>query len=118
MEGTSSDLRTGLPNQMIEIHEPMRLLVVAEQSIEVLTAIYQRQPPLQELVGNGWVQLVAKDPDSGEIHLFDPQRGWIPWQASDTPLPRVARSIECYRGQSGPCPPALIAAPDEVGTHA
>lgn len=113
MEGTASDLRTGLPNQMIEIHEPMRLLAVVEQTTDLLTAIYRRQPPLQELVGNGWVQLAAKDPDSGEIHLFEPDKGWVPWQPPDRPLRRVGRSIECYAGQSGPCPPALIAAPDE-----
>jgi hypothetical protein len=26
MDGAASDLRTGLPRQMIEIHEPVRLL--------------------------------------------------------------------------------------------
>jgi uncharacterized protein YbcC (UPF0753/DUF2309 family) len=62
MQGASSDLRTGLPLQMIEIHEPMRLLVVVEQTTELLSAIYQRQPPMQELVGNGWVVLAAKHP--------------------------------------------------------
>lgn len=114
MEGCASDLRTGLPHQMIELHEPMRLLVVVEQTTGMLAAIYQRQPPLQELFGNGWAQLAAKDPDSGEIHLFEPDKGWIPWQPPKRPLRRVERSIECYAGQSGPCPPALIAAPDEV----
>jgi len=114
MEGSASDLRTGLPHQMVEIHEPMRLLVVVEQRRDMLAAIYQRQPPLQELIGNGWVHLAAKDPDSGEIHLFEPDKGWRPWQPPERPLRRVERSIECYAGQSGPCPPALIAAPDEV----
>jgi uncharacterized protein YbcC (UPF0753/DUF2309 family) len=118
MEGACSDLRTGLPNQMIEIHEPMRLLAVVEQTTEMLTAIYRRQPPLQELVGNGWVQLAAKDPDSGEIHLFAPDKGWVPWRPPEAPLRRVERSIECYAGQSGPCPPAIIAAPDEMDVPA
>jgi uncharacterized protein YbcC (UPF0753/DUF2309 family) len=54
MEGASSDLRTGLPRQMISIHEAMRLQVVVEHRTEVLTRIYERQPPLQELIGNGW----------------------------------------------------------------
>lgn len=114
LEGTASDLRTGLPNQMIEIHEPMRLLAVVEQTTELLTKIYQRQPPLQELVGNGWVQLAAKDPESGDIHLFEPNRGWVPWQPPERPLRRVERSLDCYAGQSGPCPPVLIAAPDNT----
>ena len=30
MDGHASDLRTGLPWQMVEIHEPVRLLVVVE----------------------------------------------------------------------------------------
>ncbi|MCG6862216.1 MAG: DUF2309 domain-containing protein [Chromatiaceae bacterium] len=112
MEGAASDLRTGLPNQMIEIHEPMRLLAVVEQTTELLTAIYRRQPPLQELVGNGWVQLVAKNPESGAIQLFEPNQGWVPWQPPDSPLRCLDRSIQCYAGRSGPCPPTLIAAPD------
>lgn len=114
MEGTASDLRTGLPHQMIEIHEPMRLLAVVEQTTDMLTKVYQRQPPLQELVGNGWVQLVSKDPLSGEIHLFEPDGRWASWQPPVTPLRRVDRSLECFAGQSGPCPPALIAAPDGI----
>ena len=60
MEGASSDLRTGLPQQMIEIHEPMRLLVVLEQTRAVVSAIYHRQPPLQELIGNGWIIVAVK----------------------------------------------------------
>ncbi|HIE53615.1 MAG TPA: DUF2309 family protein, partial [Chromatiaceae bacterium] len=36
MEGSASDLRTGLPKQMIEIHEPMRLLLVVEAAPEVI----------------------------------------------------------------------------------
>jgi uncharacterized protein YbcC (UPF0753/DUF2309 family) len=37
MQGASSDLRTGLPLQMVEIHEPMRLLVIVEQTLEIVT---------------------------------------------------------------------------------
>jgi len=80
MEGASSDLRTGLPRQMIEIHEAMRLQVMCEASTEMLSRIYERQPPLQELIGNGWLLLSAKDPVSGSIHVFDPREGWI-WPA-------------------------------------
>jgi uncharacterized protein YbcC (UPF0753/DUF2309 family) len=109
MEGASSDLRTGLPRQMVEIHEAMRLLVVVEAAIQTLSRIYQRQPPLQELVGNGWVQLVAMDPANGSLHRFLPERGWIEWQPdSERPLPSVARSADWYLGSDGPLSPALI----------
>ncbi|MCU7914615.1 MAG: DUF2309 domain-containing protein [Candidatus Thiodiazotropha sp. (ex Gloverina cf. vestifex)] len=108
MEGANSDLRTGLPRQMIEIHEAMRLLVVVEAKTEVLTEIYQRQPPLQELVGNAWVQLTAMDPDDGTIHLFKPDKGWVKWQSDEKPLTQVNRSADWYLGSDGPLPPALI----------
>jgi uncharacterized protein YbcC (UPF0753/DUF2309 family) len=107
MDGADSDLRTGLPWQMVEIHEPMRLLVVVEQSPDVLSAILGRQPALQELVGNAWIVLAAKDPHSGAITRYCPRRGWLPWSGPAV-LPQVARSADWFAGESGPLPPARI----------
>jgi len=113
MQGANSDLRTGLPKQMIEIHEAMRLLVVIEQTLEIVTAVYQRQPPLQELVGNGWVIVAAKDPDSGALHLFDPQAGWEPW-SGNVDVKTVKRSVDWFAGDREPLPPVLLERPLEV----
>lgn len=107
MEGAESDLRTGLPRQMIEIHEAMRLLVVVEQKPEVLSAIVGRQPLLQELIGNGWIVVASQDPDSGALHHFCPRRGWLLW-AGTAVLPRVARSADWFAGEREALPPALI----------
>lgn len=107
MEGADSDLRTGLPWQMVEIHEPMRLLVVVEQTPAMLDAIIARQPALQELVGNAWILLASCDPLSGAIHHYQPTRGWQPW-AGRAVLPRVARSADWFAGESGPLAPALL----------
>ncbi len=109
MDGASSDLRTGLPRQMIEIHEAMRLQVVVEAKTGVLTEIYLRQPPLRELIGNGWLLLSAIDPDSGEITLFDPEQGWLPWTPGGRTTATVARSRDWYAGSAEPLAPALIA---------
>jgi len=108
MEGASSDLRTGLPRQMIEIHEAMRLQVLCEATTGMLTKIYLRQPPLQELVGKGWLLLSAKDPESGEISVFQPEKGWIPWEAPAQDIPEVQHSDQWYTGHIGPLSPALI----------
>ncbi len=113
MQGASSDLRTGLPKQMIEIHEAMRLLVVIEQTLEIITAVYQRQPPLQELVGNGWVIVAAKDPDSGVMHLFDPQQGWLPW-SGNAAIQTVKQSTDWFMGEREPLPPVLLEKPLQV----
>ncbi|UCV07335.1 DUF2309 domain-containing protein [Dechloromonas denitrificans] len=107
MEGADSDLRTGLPWQMVEIHEPMRLLVVVEQTPERLTAILQRQPQLQELINNAWIILAAKEPLSGAIHHYCPRRGWLPWSGKAV-LPQVARSVDWFAGASEALAPALL----------
>jgi uncharacterized protein YbcC (UPF0753/DUF2309 family) len=115
MQGASSDLRTGLPLQMVEIHEPMRLLVIVEQTLEIISAIYQRQPPLQELIGNGWVVLAAKHPTDGAIHLFAPATGWQPWAPRQRPAgagPARGRAFaDWFAGQRDPCRRRLLRRP-------
>ncbi|MEO5336357.1 MAG: DUF2309 domain-containing protein, partial [Magnetospirillum sp. WYHS-4] len=113
MEGTASDLRTGLPRQMIEIHEAMRLLVIVEQKPEILTAIYERQPAIRELVGGAWIHLAAIEPGSGALHVFRPNVGWEAWAPNLKAPPLVGRSADWYAGHEGPLPPALIRQPGE-----
>ena len=108
MEGASSDLRTGLPRQMIEIHEAMRLQLVVEAKTTVLEQIYGRQASLRELIGGGWVHLSSQDPDSGELFVFEPGAGFVPWQAEDGELPLRHSSPDCYRDASEPVAPMLI----------
>lgn len=108
MEGTASDLRTGLPRQMIEVHEAMRLLLVVEQTPRVLGAICERQAPVRELVGNGWLQLASLHPETGEIQTFERGHGFIPWSDPDGELPAVEHSFDWYRGHTQPLPPARV----------
>lgn len=109
MEGASSDLRTGLPKQMTEIHEAMRLQLLVEAKTTVLEAIYARQAGLRELIANGWVHLSAIDPDSGVISVFERGSGFVAWDGEeDIPLPVYADSPSCYQDATGPVPPALI----------
>ena len=108
MEGTGSDLRTGLPKQMVEIHEAMRLQIVVEAKTSVLEAIYGRQDSLRELIGGGWVHLTSIDPDSGEIFVFQRGTGFVAWQPSDVALPLRDNSQDCYRQETMPVSPKLI----------
>lgn len=107
MEGADSDLRTGLPWQMVEIHEPMRLLVVVEQEPELLAAIVARQPALRELVDNAWIVLAAQSPSTAVIHRYCPGQGWQAWMGA-TVLPQVARSVDWFAGEREALPPALL----------
>ncbi|MBA2633302.1 MAG: DUF2309 family protein [Chloroflexi bacterium] len=108
MEGAASDLRTGLPRQMIEIHEPMRLLLIVEATLDVLGDIYTRQPAIAELLDNEWVQLVAMDPQAGTFTRFVAGKGFVPWDERVLDLPVVGTSHEYYRGKEGFLPPVLI----------
>ncbi|WML87422.1 DUF2309 domain-containing protein [Thiothrix subterranea] len=110
MEGVFSDLRTGLPQQMIEIHEAMRLLVIVEAKAALVGEIYARQAPLQELIGGGWLIVAVKDPDSAVIDLFVPGTGFVRWEGAGSELPVVNKSAEWYSGHYGHLSPALVTA--------
>jgi uncharacterized protein YbcC (UPF0753/DUF2309 family) len=107
MDGYSSDLRTGLPWQMVEIHEPMRLLLIIEATTEALGVVLERHPPVAQLVLNRWVQVASIHPDTGKIKLFTGAR-WEDWSPPPDRLPEVRSSAEWYAGQRGHLPPATI----------
>lgn len=107
MNGASSDLRTGLPKQMIEVHEPIRLQLVVETTRETALAIAARRPEVGELVGNEWVRLILVDPRDGSTWVF--RRGdFERWTSDGAEVPVVGRSQDWYRGKSDHLKPARI----------
>jgi uncharacterized protein YbcC (UPF0753/DUF2309 family) len=97
MDGAASDLRTGLPWQMTEIHEPVRLLIVCETTPKVMFHILAHNPLGRTMTENGWVQLALQSPDSAEILLY--QKGeFRPYRPQATSLPSAATSADWYRG--------------------
>lgn len=115
LEGTSSDLRTGLTKQMIEIHEPLRLQVLVEAKTEILGQIYERQASIRELVGGGWILLSAVDPDTAEISVFERGVGFVPWQPEKKHVPEYESSVAYYQDINVPLPPVLIKQPHVTG---
>jgi uncharacterized protein YbcC (UPF0753/DUF2309 family) len=115
IEGTSSDLRTGLTKQMVEIHEPLRLQVMVEAKNEILGQIYERQAIIRELVGGGWILLSTIDPDTGAISVFERGVGFVPWQTEKKEVPEHDTSIAYYRSSNTPLPPVLIKQPNMTG---
>lgn len=107
MDGHSSDLRTGLPWQMVEIHEPVRLLNVIEARPEELLAILDRQPALKQLVVNRWILVAAFDPASNEMWFFQ-ESGFEPHVPRSSTTPTARTSTDWYRGQRGHLEPATI----------
>ena len=97
MDGAASDLRTGLPWQMVEIHEPVRQLFVIETTPEAMLRIMDRNEAIGRLCRNGWILLAVLDPDSPEIRVFR-DGGFHPYRPESRELPRAASSADWYRG--------------------
>jgi len=109
MNGHASDLRTGLNAQMVEPHEPVRLVSVIEADPDLVLRILERRPALRELSDHGWMQLVAWVPDRDEFYHFTGGH----FRRLDLPpleLPVVGRSIDAYRGRRGTLPFAHVTA--------
>jgi len=109
MDGHASDLRTGLPWQTVEIHEPMRLLLVVDAPAERIAAAVARVPPVARLVANRWVQLAAWEPDGVDVRMFE-AGGFVRPARKRRLTPVVERSGDWFIGRSGHLPPARVSA--------
>ncbi|WP_209331115.1 YbcC family protein [Lunatimonas salinarum] len=68
--GMDGDLRTGLPLQMVNIHDPLRILITVEHYPEVLLKTIQRHDPTYEWFVNEWVKLVCIHPENKQAYVF------------------------------------------------
>jgi uncharacterized protein len=67
---SDGDLRTGLPLQMIEPHDPVRLLILVEHYPEVVLATIKSDIALYDWFLKEWVLLMAIHPDTSTFHFF------------------------------------------------
>lgn len=67
---SDGDLRTGLPLQMIENHDPVRLLLMVEHYPEIVLKVIKSAPANYEWYSKGWLHLVAISPKDGSLHYF------------------------------------------------
>jgi hypothetical protein len=107
MDGAQSDLRTGLPWQMVEIHEPTRVAVVVEAVPDRLWQVVQANPSLERLVRNRWIWLACLDARAGAAWEFR-STGFVPHTPEHT-LPVVrGESATWYQGKRGFLPAVTI----------
>jgi len=67
--GMEGDLLTGLPIQMVDIHDPVRLLLVVEQKPEIVAQVIDNSPSLKEWVDNDWVKIIVYAPDKSQAWI-------------------------------------------------
>ncbi len=68
--GMDGDLRPGLPLQMINIHDPIRLLVVVEQEKDLVLEVLNKDKKTLEWFQNEWIHLSVVQPITKEIWVF------------------------------------------------
>jgi uncharacterized protein YbcC (UPF0753/DUF2309 family) len=68
---SDGDLRPGLPWQMIEVHDPVRLLVIVEHRPEIVLKALQSSPEVFEWYKNEWVHIAALHPQENAFYYFE-----------------------------------------------
>ncbi len=70
INGTEGDLLTGLPTQMTEVHDPLRLLFIVEQTPTLTLKAVKADPAIYQWVEQSWIQFLCWDYQSGTFHEF------------------------------------------------
>jgi uncharacterized protein YbcC (UPF0753/DUF2309 family) len=107
MDGAQSDLRAGLPWQMVEIHEPTRLALVVEGTRERVWRVVQANPPIERLVQNRWIWLACLEVESGTLWEWQ-SCGFVPHAAEHALTVVTGESATWYQGKRGFLPPVAI----------
>ena len=87
--GADGDLRPGLPFQMVEIHDPVRLMVIVEHYPEIIHQTLQRSAPTWEWFRNEWIHLVAVHPTTLETFILSGEV-FVPYLPLTKELPKVS----------------------------
>lgn len=84
--GFEGDLRPGLPIQMVEVHDPIRLMMIVEHDPEIVLKTIQKSAATYEWFINEWVVLCVVNPHDGKIYRF--QKGAF------TPYSPITKKLE------------------------
>lgn len=106
--GVDGDLRSGLPEQMIEIHDPFRLLIIIEQSREIVERVLASNLSVAGWIQKDWVKLCVYDSAAREYYWYT--RGAL--RAIVLPaaaVPEYADSFAAFKGQRRNLVPGAIA---------
>jgi uncharacterized protein YbcC (UPF0753/DUF2309 family) len=68
--GIEGDLITGLPTQMTDIHDPLRLLTIVEQTPAVALAAARRNPAIFQWIEKEWVHFACVHPETREVFIL------------------------------------------------
>lgn len=105
--GIEGDLLTGLPTQMTEIHDPVRLLTIVEQTPEVALEAARRKPAIFEWIEHDWVRYVSVHPGSRRMSIYA-GGAMQPLELPTVVPPRFESSLAAARQGGGNLAPCFI----------
>lgn len=106
--GIDGDLRPGLPTQMTEIHDPVRLLIIVEHYPEVVLTSIQRSAATYEWFINEWVHLVVVHPETKTMHRFKEGK-YLPYEPVHQELQSTTDMVSLFETHAENFPVYLIA---------
>jgi uncharacterized protein YbcC (UPF0753/DUF2309 family) len=89
---SDGDLRPGLPLQMIEVHDPIRLLVIVEHKPEIVEKVLKSNQAIYDWYAKEWIHLVVLNPSDNQLFYFKNDH-FVLYQPLDVVIP-VANSID------------------------
>ena len=69
--GIEGDLRPGLPKQMVEVHDAMRLMCIVEHYPDVVKKVLFSFEATYEWYKNDWIKLVVLHPETKELFVLE-----------------------------------------------
>jgi len=106
--GIDGDLRPGLPEQMIEMHDPVRMLFIIEQYPEVVQSAIQRVAATYEWFKHEWVHLIVIHPHTGVYYRFS-EEAFTVYEPTEQTIGELADITPLIESGDGSLPVCLIA---------
>jgi len=92
---------------MVELHEPVRLLMVIEAKPAAVQRILDSSPVARRVIGNGWVRLALLDPDGPGLKVYS-DGAFVDHVPENLVLASAPSSAAWYRGRRDHLPCARI----------
>lgn len=105
--GMDGDLRTGLPAQMLNIHEPLRLLLIVEHFPDVILNTLNQNYATKEWFENNWIHLCALHPKSKEIYVYKNDL-FVKYKTVNKELPYAENLEKIFETESNDLPIYLL----------
>lgn len=107
MNGYQSDLLLGLSRQMVEIHDPFRLMLLVVCEKHKVEALLENLDSLNRLVKNEWIHLSIFDPQSQNLYRYR-EHEFYKQDLSDHPKFEYSSQYACFAGKREACQLGIV----------